>query len=120
MPQKKNPDALELLRGKCGRLIGRMVGTLVMQKGIPLAYDKDLQEDKEALFDSEDTLLGSAGAAATVVRALTLDRTRAARGASGFLLATDVADYLVSKGVAFRTAHEVVGGMVRKMLVEGR
>ena len=72
------------------------------------------------LFDSEDTLLGSAGAASAVVRTLTLDRTRTTRGASGFLLSTDVADYLVSKGVAFRTAHEVVGGMVRKMLAEGR
>jgi argininosuccinate lyase len=82
--------------------------------------NKDLQEDKEALFDTEDTLMGSAGAAAAVVRTLTLDRARSAKGASGFLLSTDVADYLVGRGVAFRTAHEVVGGMVRRLLADGR
>ena len=120
MPQKKNPDPMELVRGKAGRAIGNLSGWLATMKGLPSGYSKDLQEDKEALFDSEDTLMGSAGAAATVVRTLTLDRTRAARGASGFLLSTDVADYLVSKGIAFRTAHEVVGGMVRKMLADGK
>ncbi len=120
MPQKKNPDPMELVRGKAGRAIGNLAGWLSTMKGLPSGYNKDLQEDKEAVFDSEDTLLGSAGAASAVVRTLTLDRARTTRGASGFLLSTDVADYLVSKGVAFRTAHEVVGGMVRKMLAEGR
>jgi argininosuccinate lyase len=120
MPQKKNPDPMELVRGKTGRVIGNLGGWLATMKGLPSGYSKDLQEDKEALFDSEDTLMGSAGAAATVVGTLTLDRALAARGASGFLLSTDVADYLVSKGIAFRTAHEVVGGMVRKMLAEGK
>ena len=120
MPQKKNPDPMELVRGKTGRTIGHLVGLLTAMKGLPSGYNKDLQEDKEAVFDTEDTLMGSAGAAATVVRTLTLDRSRAAKGASGFLLATDVADYLVSRGVAFRTAHEIVGGMVRTMLADGR
>jgi argininosuccinate lyase len=120
MPQKKNPDPMELVRGKSGRAIGHLTGMLTTMKGLPSGYNKDLQEDKEAVFDSEDTLMGSAGAAATVVRTLTLDRARTARGASGFLLSTDVADYLVSKGVAFRTAHEVVGGMVRELLKQGK
>lgn len=120
MPQKKNPDPMELVRGKAGRAIGNLTGWLATMKSLPSGYNKDLQEDKEALFDTEDTLMGSAGAAAVVVRTLTLDRARTTRGASGFLLSTDVADYLVAQGVAFRTAHEVVGGMVRKMLAEGR
>ena len=120
MPQKKNPDPMELVRGKSGRTIGHLTGMLTTMKGLPSGYNKDLQEDKEAVFDTEDTLMGSAGAAATVVRTLTLDRARTTRGASGFLLSTDVADYLVSKGVAFRTAHEVVGGMVRELLKQGK
>ena len=120
MPQKKNPDPMELVRGKSGRTIGHLTGMLTTMKGLPSGYNKDLQEDKEAVFDTEDTLMGSAGAAATVVRTLTLDRARTARGASGFLLSTDVADYLVSKGVAFRTAHEVVGGIVRELLKQGK
>ncbi len=120
MPQKKNPDPMELVRGKTGRTIGHLAGLLATMKGLPSGYNKDLQEDKEALFDTEDTVMGSAGAAATVVRTLTLDRARAAKGASGFLLSTDVADYLVGRGVAFRTAHEIVGGMVRQLLSEGR
>jgi argininosuccinate lyase len=120
MPQKKNPDPMELVRGKTGRAIGDLTGMLAAMKGLPTGYNKDLQEDKEALFDAEDTLMGSAGAAAVVVNTLGINRARMARGASGFLLATDVADYLVSKGVAFRTAHEVVGGMVRDLLRQGR
>jgi argininosuccinate lyase len=116
MPQKKNPDPMELVRGKTGRTIGHLTALLTTMKGLPSGYNKDLQEDKESLFDAEDTVMGSAGAAATVVRTLTLDRARTERAASGFLLATDVADYLVSKGVPFRTAHEVVGGMVRDLL----
>ena len=120
MPQKKNPDPLELARGKSGRAIGRLAGWLATMKGLPVGYSKDLQEDKEALFDTEDTLLGSLGATTSVLRALTLQRERAAQAASGLLLATDVADYLVGKGMPFRDAHEVVGSLVRRLVREGR
>jgi argininosuccinate lyase len=120
MPQKKNADPMELVRGKAGRSIGHLTALLATMKGLPTGYNKDLQEDKEALFDAEDTLMGSAGASAMVVSTLTLDRARAQRGASGFLLATDVADYLVGKGVPFRTAHEIVGRMVRELLAQGK
>lgn len=120
MPQKKNPDPLELMRGKSGRAIGHLAGFLTVMKGTPTGYNKDLQEDKEALFDAEDTVLGSLAAAATVVETLALRRERTDRAAAGLLLATDVADYLVAKGVPFRTAHEVVGGLVRQLVVSGR
>jgi argininosuccinate lyase len=120
MPQKKNPDALELVRGKAGRAIGHLTGFLVTMKGLPTGYNKDLQEDKEPLFDAEDTLAVSLDAIAAVVSKLTLHRDRTQRAASGLLLATDVADYLVSRGMPFRQAHEVVGGMVRRLLVEKR
>ena len=120
MPQKKNPDPLELVRGKSGRAIGRLTGWLVTMKGLPTGYNKDLQEDKEAVFDAEATLAASAAAAHAVVSRLSLNADRTARAASGLLLATDVADYLVSRGVPFRRAHEVVGAMVRRLLAEGR
>jgi argininosuccinate lyase len=120
MPQKKNPDPLELVRGKTGRAIGHLVALLTTLKGLPSGYNKDLQEDKQAVFDAEGTLAGSLAAVRAVVRGLTLDRERAARAASGMLLATDVADYLVRRGLPFRRAHEVVGGLVRKLLAEGR
>ena len=120
MPQKKNPDPLELVRGKTGRAVGRLTGWLVTMKGLPSGYNKDLQEDKEAVFDAEATLGVSLVAAHAVVSRLTLDAERSARAASGLLLATDVADYLVSRGLPFRRAHEVVGGMVRRLLAEGR
>jgi argininosuccinate lyase len=120
MPQKKNPDPLELVRGKTGRAIGHLMALLTTLKGLPSGYNKDLQEDKQAVFDAEDTLAGSLAAVRAVVRGLTLDRERAARAASGMLLATDVADYLVRRGLPFRRAHEVVGGLVRKLLAEGR
>jgi len=120
MPQKKNPDPLELVRGKTGRAIGHLVGLLVAIKGLPTGYNKDLQEDKEAVFGSEDTLGGCLTVVQSVVRGLTLDRGRAASAASGLLLATDVADYLVGRGMPFRRAHEVVGGLVRKLVAEGR
>jgi argininosuccinate lyase len=120
MPQKKNPDPLELIRGKAGRAIGTLTGWLASMKGLPAGYNKDLQEDKEAVFDAEDTLAGCLAATRTVVAGLTLDRARMARAASGLLLATDVADYLVSRGLPFRTAHEVTGAMVRQLLAEGR
>jgi argininosuccinate lyase len=120
MPQKKNPDPLELVRGKSGRVIGRLTGWLVTMKGLPAGYNKDLQEDKEALFDAEDTWLGCLRAAASVIAGLTPNAAVTARAASGLLLATDVADYLVGKGLPFRDAHEVVGALVRRLVDEGR
>ena len=120
MPQKKNPDPLELVRGKTGRAIGHLVALLTTMKGLPSGYNKDLQEDKQAIFDAEDTLAGCLATVRAVVGGLTLDREQAARAASGMLLATDVADYLVRRGLPFRRAHEVVGGLVRKLVAEGR
>jgi argininosuccinate lyase len=120
MPQKKNPDPLELVRGKTGRAIGRLTGWLATMKGLPSGYNKDLQEDKEAVFDAERTLAASARAAHAVVARLSLNASRTERAASGLLLATDVADYLVARGMPFRRAHEVVGAMVRRLLSEGR
>ncbi len=120
MPQKKNPDPLELVRGKTGRVIGRLAGWLATMKGLPIGYSKDLQEDKEALFDAEDTLRASIEATSSVLRGVTLNTAATAKAASGLLLATDVADYLVAKGVPFRDAHEIVGALVRKLLEEAR
>jgi argininosuccinate lyase len=120
MPQKKNPDPLELVRGKSGRAIGHLVGLLTTIKGLPTGYNKDLQEDKEAVFGAEDTLGGCLAVVRSVVGGLTLNRDRAASAASGLLLATDVADYLVGRGVPFRRAHEIVGALVRKLVAESR
>jgi argininosuccinate lyase len=120
MPQKKNPDPLELVRGKTGRAIGHLAGWLATMKGLPSGYNKDLQEDKEAVFDAETTLGGSLEAIAVVVEGLSVNTDRAERAAAGLLLATDVADYLVGKGVPFRRAHELVGAMTRRLLAEGR
>jgi argininosuccinate lyase len=120
MPQKKNPDPLELVRGKSGRVIGHLAGWLVTMKGLPAGYNKDLQEDKEALFGAEDTWLGCLAATASVISGLRPNPAVTARAASGLLLATDVADYLVAKGLPFRDAHEVVGAVVRKLLEQGR
>jgi argininosuccinate lyase len=120
MPQKKNPDPLELVRGKTGRAIGHLVGLLTTIKGLPTGYNKDLQEDKEAVFGAEDTLAGSVAVVRSVVTGLTLNRERAAAAASGLLLATDVADYLVGRGVPFRRAHEIVGALVRKLVAAER
>jgi argininosuccinate lyase len=120
MPQKKNPDPLELVRGKTGRTIGHLVGLLTTIKGLPTGYNKDLQEDKEAVFGAEDTLAACLAVVRSVVGGLTLNRARAAAAASGLLLATDVADYLVGRGVPFRRAHEIVGALVRRLVAEGR
>jgi len=120
MPQKKNPDPLELVRGKTGRSIGRLTGWLATMKGLPSGYNKDLQEDKEAVFDAEATLAASLEATRAVVSRLSINEERSGRAASGLLLATDVADYLVARGMPFRRAHEVVGAMVRRLLAEGR
>ena len=120
MPQKKNPDPLELVRGKTGRAIGRLTGWLATMKGLPSGYNKDLQEDKEAVFDAEATLAVCLHASHAVVSRLSINEERTSRAASGLLLATDVADYLVTRGMPFRRAHEVVGAMVRRLLAEGR
>jgi argininosuccinate lyase len=120
MPQKKNPDPLELVRGKTGRAMGHLVGLLTTIKGLPTGYNKDLQEDKEAVFGAEETLAGCLAVVRSVVAGLTLNRERAASAASGLLLATDVADYLVGRGVPFRRAHEIVGALVRKLAAERR
>jgi argininosuccinate lyase len=113
MPQKKNPDVPELVRGKSGRVIGNLVGLLTLMKGQPLAYNKDNQEDKEPLFDSVDTLKGSLRVFADMMPALSVNRTRMSAAArQGFSTATDLADYLVRKGIAFRDAHEIVGRAV--------
>ena len=120
MPQKKNPDPLELVRGKTGRAVGRLTGWLVTMKGLPTGYNKDLQEDKEAVFDAESTLAVSLRAVHAVLSRLTINAERSGNAASGLLLATDVADYLTTRGMPFRRAHEVVGAMVRRLLAEGR
>jgi argininosuccinate lyase len=120
MPQKKNPDPLELARGKSGRVLGRLAGWLVTMKGLPGGYNRDLQEDKEAVFEAEATVASSLDACAAVVAGLTLNDARAAAAAAGVLLATDVADYLVAKGVPFRDAHAIVGAIVRKLVAEAR
>jgi argininosuccinate lyase len=120
MPQKKNPDPLELVRGKSGRVLGHLVGMLTTLKGLPTGYNKDLQEDKEAVFGAEETIAGSLAVVRSVIAGLTLNRERAAAAASGLLLATDVADYLVGRGVPFRRAHEIVGALVRKLVAERR
>jgi argininosuccinate lyase len=120
MPQKKNPDPLELVRGKTGRAIGHLAGWLATMKGLPSGYNKDLQEDKEAVFDADQTVTGSLDAVAIVVEGLSVRTERAERAAAGLLLATDVADYLVGKGMPFRRAHELVGAMTRRLLAENR
>jgi argininosuccinate lyase len=114
MPQKKNPDALELLRGKSGRLVGALLALLTTLKGLPSAYDKDLQEDKEPLFDAVDTLALALPAAQGVLETLSIhpERMRAALGDE--LLATDLADALVRRGVPFRQSHHLVGQAVRR------
>src|ERR1700689_426947 len=113
MPQKKNPDVAELARGKAGRLIGGLTGLLTMLKGLPLAYDRDLQEDKEPVFDAVDTLLLVLPAMAGLIGTMRFNAERIAAGAAaGFALATDLAELLVRRGVPFREAHEVVGHLV--------
>ncbi|MEO6390415.1 MAG: argininosuccinate lyase, partial [Pyrinomonadaceae bacterium] len=120
MPQKKNPDSMELVRGKSGRVVGHLMGLLTTIKGLPLAYNKDMQEDKEAVFDIADTLRGSLGVAATVLRNLTVqpDRTDSA-ARSGYMNATELADYLARKGTPFREAHDLVGRVVLHAIDRG-
>ena len=120
MPQKKNPDSMELVRGKAGRVFGHNVSLLTMLKGLPLAYNKDMQEDKEAVFDAFDTTSACLEVAALVLRNVRLNEERMrAAAAQGMMNATELADYLVRKGVAFREAHETVGRIVVKAIERG-
>jgi argininosuccinate lyase len=114
MPQKKNPDSLELMRGKTGRVVGHLTGLLTTLKGLPSSYNKDLQEDKEALFDTIDTLKMELSITTGVIRTLTVNAERMASALDDRLLATDLADYLVRKGVSFRESHGLVGRLVRR------
>jgi argininosuccinate lyase len=114
MPQKKNPDLLELIRGKTGRVIGDLVAMLTVLKGLPLAYNSDLQEDKERVFDALDALKPALDLLAKLWPKLRFDAKRMRASAGGFGLATDLAEYLVGHGVAFRKAHEIVGAIVRE------
>lgn len=121
MPQKKNPDSLELIRGKAARVVGHLTALFTLVKGLPLAYNKDLQEDKEALFDTIDTLADSLRVTATVLRHVELNRERARASAiSDYTNATDLADYLVKKGVEFRHAHGIIGRVVLYALERGK
>jgi argininosuccinate lyase len=119
MPQKKNPDSLELLRGKAGRLIGHLVALLTTVKGLPSTYNKDLQEDKEPLFDAMDTLELALPVAAGVIATLKVHPQRMAEALDDGLLATDLADYLLQRGVPFRRSHHLVGQVVRRALERG-
>jgi len=120
MPQKKNPDSMELVRGKTGRVAGQLVALLTTMKGLPLAYNKDMQEDKEAVFDATDTVLACLEVSATVLRNIQVNVARAHEAATlGFLNATELADYLVRKGVPFRQAHEMVGRIVMRAIERG-
>ncbi|HEX6046428.1 MAG TPA: argininosuccinate lyase [Pyrinomonadaceae bacterium] len=109
MPQKKNPDSMELVRGKAGRVFGDLLGLLTTMKGLPLAYNKDMQEDKEAVFDAFDTVIASLSVTSTVLRNISVKPV----ALGGYMNATELADYLVRKGMPFREAHEVVGRIVR-------
>ncbi|RII28487.1 MAG: argininosuccinate lyase [Geobacter sp.] len=121
MPQKKNPDVPELVRGKTGRVYGNLMALLTVMKSLPLAYNKDMQEDKEPLFDTIDTVKGSLKIFADMIREMEVNAaTMRQAAAKGFSTATDVADYLVRKGMAFRDAHEVVGKSVAYCLSHGK
>ncbi len=120
MPQKKNPDLLELIRGKSGRVIGDLVALLTTLKGLPLAYNSDLQEDKERVFDALDTLKPALDLLAKFWPRLAFKLPAMRAAAGGFAMATDLAEYLVARGVPFRAAHEAVGAMVRKTAAAGK
>lgn len=121
MPQKKNPDVPELVRGKTGRVYGHLLGTLTLLKGLPLSYNRDLQEDKEALFDAVDTTEQSLVLCTELMRRVVVNRAALAEAAEGGgMLATELADYLVTKGVPFREAHSITGQIVRSSLEQRR
>lgn len=120
MPQKKNPDALELIRGKCGRVQGALTGMMMTLKGLPLAYNKDMQEDKEGLFDALDTWLDCLHMSVLVLDGLQVKRPRSQEAAEqGYANSTELADYLVAKGVPFREAHHIVGEVVVAAIGQG-
>ncbi len=112
MPQKKNPDSMELVRGKAGRVFGDLLGLLTMLKGLPLAYNKDMQEDKEAVFDAFDTVTSSLQVTSTVLANISVNKV----ALGGYMNATELADYLVRKGMPFRDAHEIVGKIVMRAI----
>ncbi|RIW29026.1 argininosuccinate lyase [Bacillus salacetis] len=119
MPQKKNPDVPELLRAKTGRVYGSLIGLLTVLKGLPLAYNKDMQEDKEGMFDTVDTLEGCLNLLAPMIETMTVRKDAMQKAVNqDFSNATDIADYLVTKGVAFRDAHEIIGKIVLYALQE--
>ncbi|MEQ5141423.1 argininosuccinate lyase [Proteus vulgaris] len=121
MPQKKNPDALELIRGKCGRVQGALTGMMMTLKGLPLAYNKDMQEDKEGLFDAIDTWSDCLHMATLVLDGIQIRRPRCEEAAKqGYANATELADYLVAKGVPFREAHHIVGEVVVCAIEQGK
>jgi argininosuccinate lyase len=121
MPQKKNPDVAELARGKTGRVYGHLMALLTAMKGLPLAYNRDMQEDKEGLFDTVDTLLATLAVFAGMVRTLRVKPENTLKAAGrGYILATDLADYLVGKGEAFRSAHEIVAKLVSYAAAKGK
>lgn len=120
MPQKKNPDVAELIRGKTGRVYGALTTLLVMMKGLPLAYNKDMQEDKEAIFDAVDTVKLCLPVFSDMIKTMTVKKDNMRNGASGgYTNATDAADYLVKKGMPFRDAHAVIGKMVAYAISKG-
>ena len=121
MPQKKNPDLAELTRGKTGRVNGNLVSLLTMLKGLPLAYNKDMQEDKEAIFDSFDTVMAALTVCAPMLDTMAVNTDNMRRAATqGFINATDAADYLAAKGVPFRDAYKAVGSLVKYLISEGK
>jgi argininosuccinate lyase len=121
MPQKRNPDFAELARGKTGRVFGHLVGLLTVLKGLPLTYDRDMQEDKEGFFDTVDVLLPTLEVMAGMVSTMELDQDRMRQAAEGsHILATDIADYLVARGMPFREAHGVVARIADLALAEGK
>lgn len=121
MPQKKNPDALELIRGKCGRVQGALTGIMMTMKGLPLAYNKDMQEDKEGLFDALDTWMDCLQMASLVLDGIQVKRPRCKEAAQqGYANSTELADYLVAKGVPFREAHHIVGEAVVEAIAQGK
>ena len=121
MPQKKNPDVAELVRGKTGRVYGRLMALLTTMKGLPLAYNRDMQEDKEGFFDTVDTLLSTLGVFTGMVKTLRVKAENMEQAVKqGYILATDLADYLVKKGEPFRTAHDIVGRLVSYAVEKGK
>jgi argininosuccinate lyase len=120
MPQKKNSDMAELVRGKTGRVYGDLIGTLTMLKGLPLAYNKDMQEDKESVFDGVETVQKCLDIFAPMLSTMKVkkENMRAAAG-KGFINATDLADYLTKKGMPFRSAYKIVGGIVANCIASG-